>query len=631
MIRHLLTRVSTSETKLASLKSWRQPVYSLLLCFVLWLLAPVQRLDVIWSDVVLGHQANTVPDKIIVVNVTPEDVIAHGLERLSRKYLASTLTLLANAEALRVLLDFNMARNSTPEEDAEVLAALKLFGIQRIGFAYETSAALRPDGQFLTQASTLNLSFQPDYDGRVRSIGGSRSGSIANPCSWLSTGELSTEFTRIDLRYDPRTIRRVSLAELHAGKISRADLKNSLVIIAHSRELSRTRSTLPLYGSTDRGTILALGTASSLTDYPTISQQRLQSVSILSSLLMLISLYVGYRNKNISELLKSLFRLFALVMVVCWCGTYIGGVPTKPASLALACTAVIGVAVADRLKIFDLFNGLISGKLSPEEVWAWRTYSDQEIPVVLFDAMGYIKKANSAAVMEFQLDPKTWSNDRSALADNCIPSFGSCSKRVVLQSATRKVWDVQWPAKHLPIALFTDVTNQHDKLVKLEMELTTDALTGVLNRKGFEAAIARIEASDDRDYAVFFMDMNGFKAVNDKYGHGAGDILLKVSARRFREAISERDHVARFGGDEFAILVPRRLSIDEAIELRDRIESTLIEQIDVGESLVQVGVAVGFAIAVDENESMQTVLQRADYEMYQRKSLLKRVSPAGAR
>ena len=120
------------------------------------------------------------------------------------------------------------------------------------------------------------------------------------------------------------------------------------------------------------------------------------------------------------------------------------------------------------------------------------------------------------------------------------------------------------------------------------------------------------------------MDMNGFKAVNDQYGHSAGDTLLKVTAQRFRRLLSNNEYVARFGGDEFAILIPRRLSPEEALSMRERIESSLNERIDIGEALVQVGVAAGFAIPFDEHESREAILERADHDMYHRKSLLKR-------
>ena len=601
----------------------RQILFSILSCVPLWLLSPLERLDVFWSDAILARQAARMPSNIVVINVTPEDVIAHGMERLSRKYLATTLTLLAEAKVKRVLIDFNMARMSTPEEEAEVLGALKLFGPSRIGFAYESTSALRPGEILLPEASVVNLSLNPDYDGRIRSIEASRLLKGPNPCIWLASGEKNYKASAIDLRYDPRSIRRVSLSELHAGKIPMEQLENCRVIIAHNRELSRTRATLPLYGPTDRGTVLAMGTASTLTGYSTSSEQKLKLLSMLSAVLTLTSVYVGYKTANITKVFLGLFRLITLAMVVSWCGTYFGGIPTKPASNIITFIAVISVSLAHRLKVFELFKGLLSGVLSPEEVWLWRSYSERSSPAILFDAMGYIKKANPAALVEFQLDQKDFHQSVSELAKKCMPSLGERCNRLIFENETRKVWDVEWPSKHLPIAIFTDVTDQHEELEGLQFQLTTDPLTGTLNRKGFELTIHKMDAQQTRDYTVFFMDMNGFKAVNDRYGHGAGDVLLRVAAQRFRDAMSQHDYVARFGGDEFAIIVPRRLSMEDAISVRDRIESTLYEKIDVGAALVQVGVAAGFAIPINEHETRESILDRADHDMYDRKSNLK--------
>jgi diguanylate cyclase (GGDEF)-like protein len=605
-------------------KFTRQLLLSALVFIPLLILRPLERLDIYWSDLLLARQQAVIPSNILVVSITPDDVISNGMERLSRKYLASTLTLLAEANVNRILLDFNMARASTPEEESAVLDALKRLGPKRVGFAYDSKSASRPGEMLLPEASVLNLTLNPDYDGRIRSIEASQERSIPNPCIWLSSGEMSIEQTALDLRYDPKTIRRVSLSELHSGKIPNQQLANNLVIIANTRELSRTRSNLPLHGSTDRGSIFAIGTASFQQGFSTSSAQAIKIMSVFSATLTLLSFYVGYRTANVSKIFASLFRLVALVMFACWCGTYLGGVPTKPATLVLNSGMIICVCVADRLRVFELFKGLMSGVLSPEEVWVWRTFGDRNSPAILFDGMGYIKKANSAALLEFQLDLKTLNHQVTDLAKKSMPSLGERCSRLVLEAAARKVWDVEWPSKHLPLAIFTDVTEQTQKLELLHSQLTTDPLTGALNRKGFELTIQSIDQQQARNYTVFFMDMNGFKAVNDRYGHGAGDMLLRVAAQRFREAISEQDYVARFGGDEFAIIVPQRLSPEEALAVRDCIESTLTEKIDVGEALVQVGVAAGFAVPVDDDEPLEKILERADLEMYSRKAFLKR-------
>jgi diguanylate cyclase (GGDEF)-like protein len=117
--------------------------------------------------------------------------------------------------------------------------------------------------------------------------------------------------------------------------------------------------------------------------------------------------------------------------------------------------------------------------------------------------------------------------------------------------------------------------------------------------------------------------MNGFKSVNDQYGHAAGDQLLKIATDRFREILRPTDALARFGGDEFAILVERELTCEQAEEFRARIESTLSDPIALGEMTVRVGVAAGFALPWSGNEAGSAVMERADLEMYRRKAALK--------
>jgi diguanylate cyclase (GGDEF)-like protein len=281
------------------------------------------------------------------------------------------------------------------------------------------------------------------------------------------------------------------------------------------------------------------------------------------------------------------------------------------------------IAIAQRLRVFELFKGLMSGVLSPEEVWLWRSYGDRDSPAILFDAMGYIKKANLSALAEFQLDPNKFQQTVSELAKKCMPALGERCNRLSFENEGRKVWDVEWPSKHLPIAIFTDVTEQLEELQGLQSQLTTDPLTGTLNRLGFESTIQQIDVQQTRNFTVFFMDMNGFKAVNDRYGHGAGDTLLKITAQRFRDVMAPGDFVARLGGDEFAIIVPHRLTLDEALSIRETIEATLFDKIEIGSVVVQVGVAAGFAIPLSERESRESIIDRADHAMYDRKLYLK--------
>jgi diguanylate cyclase (GGDEF)-like protein len=143
-----------------------------------------------------------------------------------------------------------------------------------------------------------------------------------------------------------------------------------------------------------------------------------------------------------------------------------------------------------------------------------------------------------------------------------------------------------------------------------------DALTGLANRIQFvEAVRAKLEEGDDVQAAVLYVDLDRFKAVNDTWGHGAGDELLVQVAERLRGAVRRGDLAARLGGDEFAVLLPR---VDEEIarEAADRVARALggSYTLAAGEAAIQA--SVGIALAGAETTRADELVRNADIAMY---------------
>jgi two-component system cell cycle response regulator len=147
-----------------------------------------------------------------------------------------------------------------------------------------------------------------------------------------------------------------------------------------------------------------------------------------------------------------------------------------------------------------------------------------------------------------------------------------------------------------------------------------DGLTGLANRaqlrSRIEIAVARHERHGESS-AVIFLDLDGFKPVNDQYGHAVGDRVLVEVARRLEQIATRRsDLVARLGGDEFVILCEDTTASD-ADQIVARIRSTLTRPIDVGlESTLTVGMSVGVAIADTADAAPDDLLRDADAAMY---------------
>jgi diguanylate cyclase (GGDEF)-like protein len=147
-----------------------------------------------------------------------------------------------------------------------------------------------------------------------------------------------------------------------------------------------------------------------------------------------------------------------------------------------------------------------------------------------------------------------------------------------------------------------------------------DALTELPNRRLFEDRLAnalRVASRDRHGLVLMVMDLNGFKPVNDTFGHQAGDVLLRLVGGRLREALRESDTVARLGGDEFAVLVPK-LEDPDVIppKLLDRLAGAFAMPFRVEGVDVRVGAALGIAIYPQHGTDAAALFRNADSAMY---------------
>ncbi len=160
----------------------------------------------------------------------------------------------------------------------------------------------------------------------------------------------------------------------------------------------------------------------------------------------------------------------------------------------------------------------------------------------------------------------------------------------------------------------------------MEQGLMHDALSGLLNREAFRARMTqRLEAK--QAFTVLFLDLNLFKKVNDTHGHGAGDVVLKVTAKRMLNALEGRGDVARLGGDEFVIVFSHTGASEaaqdaERTSLMAQIDGLIREPIAIHDALtVGIGTSIGYAAYPADGLDTQTLLKIADERMYAHKQL----------
>lgn len=169
-----------------------------------------------------------------------------------------------------------------------------------------------------------------------------------------------------------------------------------------------------------------------------------------------------------------------------------------------------------------------------------------------------------------------------------------------------------------------DVSQAHRAQERLRQLAHRDRLTGLLNRAATESALQQMlddAAHDGLRVHVVFVDLDGFKAVNDRLGHAAGDRVLQEAAIRMRTVLRDQDVLGRFGGDEFVIVMAEQRAAggDLSARVSSRLREAMVPPIVVGSESCQLGASLGISIFPDDAGDLASLLQRADAAMYEAK------------
>jgi Amt family ammonium transporter len=220
----------------------------------------------------------------------------------------------------------------------------------------------------------------------------------------------------------------------------------------------------------------------------------------------------------------------------------------------------------------------------------------------------------------------------SEMLMHSVAETGRASIETVRRTSSGEMMDVSITVARVSLGAdavglaitYRDIRTQKQAEARLKHTSLHDPLTGLANRVLFldrlTLTMARLQRRPDRNFAVVFLDVDRFKQVNDSYGHAAGDALLLAVARRLRRCLRPQDTIARFGGDEFALLLDEAGSVDDIARLAQRVQAELQRPVDIGGQEVFVAASMGIALGSNSYLSADRIMQDADDAMYRAKA-----------
>jgi diguanylate cyclase (GGDEF)-like protein/PAS domain S-box-containing protein len=170
------------------------------------------------------------------------------------------------------------------------------------------------------------------------------------------------------------------------------------------------------------------------------------------------------------------------------------------------------------------------------------------------------------------------------------------------------------------MVIYTDITERKRAAEEIQQMAYHDALTGLPNRKLFSDRLHIALAQRNQEMiGVAMLDLDKFKNVNDTLGHDVGDLLLKAASKQLSAALRKGDTVARFGGDEFALILPNLKVIEDAVHVAQKIVDSFCKPILIDAHELLVTTSIGIAVYPENGTDEVMLLKNADIAMYQAK------------
>ena len=224
----------------------------------------------------------------------------------------------------------------------------------------------------------------------------------------------------------------------------------------------------------------------------------------------------------------------------------------------------------------------------------------------------YLEKVLPEDILAADLTPLISGEvDHSVVEYRLITESGErwmrCDRRLLRDGAGK-------PLRVVGVAI--DMTEERRRLENMQQNAETDALTGLLNRRGLRSSYQQMQSTDG--FGLLVVDLDGFKQINDRHGHPAGDAVLVEVARRLSSLVRNGDAVCRTGGDEFILIIPGSATVIE--EIAARVVEGVRPPIAIGTAEVSVNVSIGGTWSPDKTGDVERLIGFADKQLYAAKA-----------
>ena len=306
---------------------------------------------------------------------------------------------------------------------------------------------------------------------------------------------------------------------------------------------------------------------------------------------------------------------------------------------------VLAISMSGRVQAFNPAAERILG-LSAEHVrdrlfaeLFFETPAQDEVAQAVLDAIYQSDDRHNSDIEYHRADRSIWLNlTASALWSSPMPGqerrkvgvvvvFIDITRRKMVERALRGAYDElerRVDERTLELAeansnLKIEIAERAKAQALLAHLATHDALTDLPNRRLFEQHLMATIAEGD-EFALLYLDLDGFKAINDAHGHGVGDWLLQTVSRRLEACVREGDTLARLGGDEFAIVLRAVRTAEDALVVVEHIVQRLSEPYGLdGAPALRISVSIGAALYPCTGDALRDLVQAADAAMYEAK------------